>query len=213
MEKNNFGQSRLLHQLAGNCIKLTKCRRSSGGLFEFYTSLYGSGNLSHLSVQEQVAIAKQRFPPKKKRLARWNLVISHGMRRQVNQLCYRAASFGKEVLEVKLSEEAVDQIYVGCPLIGNMTISKIVHGAFYEVLGWDDKAVRLNDTELEQELLVSMAHMKHLRLGFAMTYASSQSRTLRDTVRLWDTNHHYFSNKHLALGIGRCVHPKLLDIA
>ena len=120
-------------------------------------------------MHEQVAIAKQQFPRKKKRLARWNLVISHGKRKQENQLCYRAASFGKEVLEVKLSEEVVDKIYVGCPLIGNLTgPSKIVHGAFYEVLGWNDKAVHLRDTEIDQELLASMVHMKHLRLGFAI---------------------------------------------
>ena len=75
------------------------------------------------------------------------------------------------------------------------------------------KIVRLRDTELEQELLVSMAHMKHLRLGFAMTYASAQGRTLRDTVRLWQTSHKFFSSRHFALGIGRCIHPKFLDIA
>ena len=213
MERNSFGKSRLLHHMAGgNCVRLTKCRRSSDNLFDFYTSLY-RGSLANLTVQEQLAIAKQQFP-KSKKLARWNLVISHGKRKQVNALCYRAASFGCEVLEVKLSEELVDQVFVGCPMLGNLTgPSKIVHGAFYVVQSWDEKAVKVKDTEIGQELTVKMDHMKHMRLGYSLTYASCQSRTLRETVRLWDTNHKFFTSRHLALGISRSVSKRLVDFA
>ena len=147
-------------------------------------------------------------------MARWNLCISHAKRKIVNQMCFRANSFGKEVLELpQLADELVSQIYEGCPLIGAVTAHKIIHAAFYQVLSWDDKHVHVRDTETKQELAVAFANMKHMRLGFSMTYASAQSRTLRETVRLWDSQNRHFSSRHLSLGLSRAVSKRLVDIA
>ena len=113
---------------------------------------------------------------------------------------------------MQLAEELNNQVYVGCPLIGNITDKKVVHGAFYKVLGWDEK-VRIKDLETDQEIEVSKADMKKFRYGWALTYASAQSRTLREHVRLWDTGHPHFTKKHLAMGLARATSPSLVDLA
>ena len=94
-----------------------------------------------------------------------------------------------------------------------MIAQKIVHAAFYQVLSWDSNQVKVQDTGTKQELAVKLEHMRHFRLGFALTYASAQSRTLRETVRLFDTGHKFFSSRHLSLGLSRAVSKRLVDIA
>jgi hypothetical protein len=211
VENNGFAQSRLLHTLAGgNLIQLTKCRRSSGGLFEFYTSLYPDGRLGKLPLKEMITIARKKYP-RKKCNARWNLVISHTKRKLVNLQCYKNKVTGG-VLEVELADELKDEIYVGCPLIGNVTDRKIVHGAFYTVLNFSDTIVRLKDLETQTEVEIPHASMKHCRYGFAITYASVQSRTLREHTRLHDWGHRCFTVKHLAMGLGRGISPLLIDL-
>ena len=212
IEDNGLDTSRLLHILSGgNVIHLTKCRRSSGGLFEFYTSLYPTGSLGNLPVHEMVQIAKRTFP-RQKRLAQWNLCISHAKRQTVNKLLWDSSP-KDEVLDCKLSDEIVDGVFVGAKLIGNTTSKSIIHGAFYVVLSWNATHVQLRDSETEEEAEVTISQMKCFRLGWAITYAAVQGRTLRDSTRLFDTGHKFFTARHLAMGLGRVVHPKLIDLA
>ena len=48
---------------------------------------------------------------------------------------------------VKLADELVNEIFVGCPLIGNTTSRGIVNGVFYEVRGFTETHVHLADLE------------------------------------------------------------------
>ena len=216
LPNNGFCSSRLLHDLAdGNLIKLTKCRRSCRELFHFYTSLYPGGGYSHLPLAQQVELARRMFPPIKSE-ARYNLCISHTKRKEINRNAWYSFQQG-EALTVNFgNEEVMDKIFVGCPLMGNVNDKHgkgIINGAFYTVRSWDETHIMLWDEDLEIEFKIPMAATRHLRLGWAITYASIQSRTLRQHVRLWDCNHRCFTTKHLAMGLGRAVSPKLVDLA
>ena len=69
----------------------------------------------------------------------------------------------------------------------------IINGAFYEVTAFSNEGVAIKmldppppEGEEPKVFEVHIDHLKHLRLGWAITYFSSQSRTLRGHVRLWD---------------------------
>ena len=212
--ENKFAKSRLLHTMSsGNILHLTKCRRSSGFLFDFYTSLYETGANGHLSIREMVELSRRTFPPKPGN-ARWNLCISHGKRQTVNRVCWLAECKGKELLSCKLSDEIVDHIFVGCPLIGCTTErNKTVNGAFYVVNGWDDEHVFIQDIETQETIDLPIKSTKNCRLGWSITYHAVQSRTLREHVRLHDVTHPRFTKEMLAMGLGRAVAAENLDVA
>ena len=162
-------------------------------------------------MQEQVAIAKSAYP-RRKRHCRFNLVISHVKRQAINKMIWDHHSFGKEILESDLCEELVAGIFVGMPLIANLTQKGLIHGQFLEVQSWDADKVRLKDIESQEELELPLASLKTLRAGWALTYCSSQGRSLRD-VCLWDAQHPRFTTKHLSMGLGRGVSDRLVCIA
>jgi len=148
-----------------------------------------------------------------KRNARWNLCISHKNRRQINKNCWNAcvASGVTQLRTVHIPDEIIQQIFVGLPMIGCANQKHIINGAFYTVIELDP--IRLQDTETGEIICIETEHTKYLRISFAITYHASQGRTLKESTRLWDTNHTYFTMKHLALGMSRVVDGKLLEIA
>ena len=88
----------------------------------------------------------------------------------------------------------------------------MTHGAFYEILDLRQVSILERDIETIEEIEILKTRLKHVRLGFAIIYASVQSRTLRSHVRLWDTSHPRFSRKHLIMGLGRATNPDLVDL-
>ena len=216
LAQNGFNSSRLLHDLAGgNLIRLTKCRRSCGELFHFYTSLYPGGGYSHMALSSQVELAKRTFPPIKG-AARYNLCISHGKRKEINRSAWYAFQHGETLTVDFGNEEVMNEIFAGCPMMGNVNDKHgkgIINGAMYTVQSWDDTHIMLWDEDLQIEVKIPLAATRHMRLGWAITYAAIQSRTLRQHVRLWDCTHRCFTVKHLSMGLGRAISPRLVDLA
>ena len=197
----------------GNLLYFTKCRRSSGNLFSFYTSLYPNGKLGHLPIEDMVSIAKKVFP-KKQGNARFNLVVSHAKRQMINRICWLEKSRGQNILKCNLADEIVDGIYKGCPLIGNTNEKgKSVNGAFYQVIDWNEDFFTIEDIETNDFLVLPLKKSKNFRIGFSITYHAIQSRSLKERVRLHDCNHPYFTKKHLAMGLGRATSADLIDLA
>ena len=213
LKENGFENGRLLWELCGgNVIHMTQCRRSAGThLFHFITGLYPSGALGHLALPDQVALAKKVFP-RQPGHARWNLVISHAKRKIINKVCYFANATG-ERRAVHYADELVEEIYVGCPLIGNTTAKNITNGVFYECQGFNDTHLTLLETESGEQLDVPVEHAKFLRISFAITLAAIQGRTLHGLTRCWDCDNKNFSSKHLAMAVGRVTRPEDLDFA
>ena len=110
------------------------------------------------------------------------------------------------------TEEICDEIWIGAPLIGHTTDRKIVNGAILECKGWTAKTIKILDVEAGNEIEIPREATKHLRVGYAITYAAVQGRTLRESVRLWDTAHRNYTVRHLSMALGRAVSPDLIDL-
>ena len=79
-----FEKSRMFHRMTGgNCITLTKCRRSDRNLLDFYSSLIKGGARFHLPLPEVIDEARVLF--NFEGYAKHNLCISHVKRRKLNQ--------------------------------------------------------------------------------------------------------------------------------
>ena len=71
---------------------------------------------------------------------------------------------------------------------------------------WDSTHVKLVCVEGGQAYNVSHVFCgRHLRLSYAMTYASIQGRSCQGSVALWDTDHPKFSRRHLVMGLSRAT--------
>ena len=160
---------------------------------------------------EKVALAKKGIA-RKPGHARWTLCTSHAKRKAFSKLCFDAAASG-ERLSVRYSDEFVSECFVGCPLIGNTTAKDVVNAVFYQVQGWSETRGHIADLDSGEEFSVALDHMRYLRIGFAITMAAVQGRTLRARTRIWDCDHRNFTTRHLAMAIGRVTRPEDLDFA
>ena len=204
--------SRLLWEMCGgNMVLLSKCRRSNPELFNIYQSFLPGGCRSDWDVAQQVAYARTQFP-RINGVARFNICISHLRRKYINRCCWDLAKKDR-TLKVKFQDELVNAIYPGMPCIGNATVQQITNGAFYQVLGWTNERIEIEDIETKERHTVKPELFSHMHCGFSATYPRMQGRTLTEHTRLWDTSHKHFSKKHLALGISRVSDRTKLDIA
>ena len=60
----------------------------------------------------------------------------------------------------------------------------------------------MNDTNIEMSVPIDEVPAK-LLLCYAYTYHKSQARTIKGSIRLAQTDHTYFSLRHLIVGLGR----------
>jgi hypothetical protein len=200
-----FQRSALLHRMCGgNVVHLTECRRADSVLFDFYSSLIDGGMRFELPVARAVAEAREIF--KFEGTARWNLVISHAKRVQLNRTLNLLHSRGKEVTKLEITGQAVRGnaaqsmlIWPGIQLLGHS--GRIVRNqVLYTVKKIEGEQVWLE--ELAKPL--SFDQVKScLRLSFSQTYASVQGNEYDEPLRLHDCTHRFFSRKHLFVGLSR----------
>ena len=102
----------------------------------------------------------------------------------------------------------------GTGLIGSDNEHKnVVNGALLDVVGVDGDDVQIRDIETEEEFPMSAAQVaKHTRLRWAVTYPAVQGRTLKGTVRLWDTNSKHFTLEALYIGVSRATNGSLVTV-
>ena len=203
-----FEQSSLLHTFAsGNRCVLTECRRGDRRLFDFYSSLVPGGSRYHLPVADAVKEAKREF--RHDGSARWNLVISHRKRVELNRVNNRAAAPDDAVfLEVKgraVRGNAAQSMlaWPGIELLGCVSAERkgIRNGCLYTVERIDvpSETLRLagvGDVTFDQA-------KAWLRLSYAQTYASCQGTEFAGSLRLHDCSHKWFSRRHLFVGLSR----------
>ena len=64
--------------------------------------------------------------------------------------------------------------------------------------------VKDDDQETGESFIMSTAELgKNMRLSYAITYFSSQARTINGPLRLAQTSHKNFTLRHLIVGLGR----------
>jgi len=200
-----FQRSALLHRMCGgNVVQLTECRRADSVLFDYYSSLIEGGTRFELPVARAVAEARGIF--KFEGTARWNLVISHAKRVQLNRSLNILHARGKESTKLEITGQAVR---------GNAAQSMLIWPGI-QLLGHSGRLVRnqvlytVKKIEAEQVWLEELAKplsfdqvKSCLRLSFAQTYASVQGNEYDEPLRLHDCAHRFFSRKHLFVGLSR----------
>ena len=193
---------------AGNRCTLTECRRGDRRLFDFYSSLIAAGSRFELPLRECVAQAKALFVHQGP--ARWNLVISHRKRVQIN----------REMNQAEAPRDAVCLEVSGRPARGNgaqtmllwpgiqlygcvlMETRGIRNGCLYTVESLDPAAETVKLEGVDGELSFDQAKTC-LRLSYAQTYASCQGSEFGGSLRLHDCGHQFFTKRHLFVGLSR----------
>jgi hypothetical protein len=141
---------------------------------------------------------------------RWNLVISHAKRVQLNRKLNLFYSQGHVVTKLRVT---------GAALRGNAQQSMLLWPGL-QLLGCGGSAknqVLYKETlQLWLEGLtkpLSFAQVKcSLRLSFAQTYAAVQGTEYDEPLRLHDCAHKFFTRKHLFVGLSRSRSGALVSL-
>jgi hypothetical protein len=105
------------------------------------------------------------------------------------------------------------RLFPGLVLVGNATEEGLKNGIFYVVVSVGEKAI-LQVADSTETVNVRLDRLTaRLRPAAALTYFSSQGRTLKGTLRLHDTKSKHFSRRHLAVGVGRATSARLVQVA
>ena len=191
-----FQGSRLLEQWAGSThFKLTRCRRSDGPHFRFYTNLHE--NLS-------TAISWTRARYKKSDQADLHLVISHAKRRAINTRIQGLFAQGRLGVAVPRQAEPGYMCVAGTQLVGSCSGRGFVNGAFYQVQEVGE-TIKILDKLTAQVIETTVELLaKHTCLAWAVVYNRAQGLTIKDqTVCLHDFQSPYFRRPHLYVGLSR----------
>jgi len=188
----------------GNVVHLTECRRADEVLFNFYSSFIEGGRRTVQSLRASVEEAREIFTFEG--TARWNLVISHAKRVQLNRTLNLLHARGKETTRLEITGQAVRGnaaqtiiIWPGIQLLGHS--GRLVRNqVLYTVKKIEEEQLWLE--ELAKPL--SFEQVKScLRLSFAQTYSSVQGNEYDEPLSLHDCAHRSFSRKHLFVGLSR----------
>ena len=150
---------------------------------------------------------------------RWNLVISHRRRKQINTKLnrYFCPAEGQTLFipATQTSAKAGGQdmfIWPGVQLLGCVVQEKrgVRNGCLYTIDRIEDEdKVFLHDV---QHAFTLDQVRKWLRLSFAQTYASCQGTEFDGSLCLWDTNHIFFTRRHLFVGLSRAKDGSLVCV-
>ena len=84
-----------------------------------------------------------------------------------------------------------------------------------EIKGGKITFVKLNNDDLPEgdEMFMLLDDVSgNMLLTYAYTYHKSQARTIRGTLRLDETWHHFFTHRHLIVGLGRAPNGRDVQV-
>ena len=206
--EGTFQNSKLLHRLAsGNRLTLTECRRSDTVLFDFYSSLTPGGVKYDEPLCDILQSAKETFTYSGP--CRWNLVISHRRRVQINrELNHYFKPPGAIYLRTGLQHSRFGLntpqsmwLWPGIELYACVPTER--RGLRNQVL-YTVESIGDDDIRLSCGIVLSYEEAKrYMRLSYAQTYASCQGTEFEGTLRLHDTGNKHFTKRHLFVGLSR----------
>jgi ATP-dependent exoDNAse (exonuclease V) alpha subunit len=112
-------------------------------------------------------------------------------------------------------------IWPGLILQSNITEQKaqynIKNGLFYKIIKVSEtvtfKKIDTHEEETGDEMFIDIEEIPSmLLLSYAYTYHKSQARTIHGTIRLAQTSHKRFSQRHLIVGLGRAPNGKDIQV-
>jgi len=205
-------KSVLLKIMADNnrCV-LRENKRSDQKLFDFYNSLVLNGSRVEPDLKTVLAEARKLFP-RKRGWPDTSLVISHAMRRKLNEKQNKALK-PEGALQVHGADGEL-WLYPQLRLVGHMQEKRLgcVNNGTYIILAVQPLEVKLECEASKKVFDVPMDFVQSsLRLAFCRTQASVQGATIPGRVRIY-TNHPRFSKRHLYVCASRCTNHALLEV-
>ena len=207
-------------------IKLNKFRRQAADgrpldydHFKFVGSIYPG----KMCLADALLEAREKYPAAGRLCLGTTLCISHRCRvdinRRVNIAMARSDSVFVPANPTNSSEANQPQdmrIYEGIVLVARCKSNEkhVKNGCRYMVRAIteedDDQYnfelinVKDDDRETGESFIMSTAELgKNMRLSYAITYFSSQARTINGPLRLAQTSNKNFTLRHLIVGLGR----------
>ena len=216
--------TRVFHQLCnGLHIRLTKNRRAAGDPEHFARILELR---SRVDGDKKLAAELLKHYPYNGERIDYYLCMGHHTRMRINR---RENLAEMQTKEHKLFVPAFDEIkgcssqpqdmwiWPGLHLIGAGKSRKVLNGVLYIVERCTQEAIDIRpheDFKAKPVQVTLREASDHLRLCYAAVYYSCQGRTLRDQhVMLLDTDHRFFTLRHLYVGASRVTHSKYLHAA
>ena len=197
----------------GNRLVLTQCWRSDVRLFDFYSSLIVGGSRFTETLPVVLEAAKREFHFEGP--ARWNLVISHRKRVQLNALLNLSLKPLEGALYIPVKRKRPGSlaqsmwIWPGIQLLGCVCEKKGVRNqVLYTVEELTTNCCKLSGG-------ISLTHEQVSEwtvLSFAQTYASCQGTEFEGTLRLHDITHKFFTKRHLFVGLSRAKSSASVDL-
>ena len=217
-------QSDFMHQLVnGLSIQINKYRRGKDySHYLFVKSIYPHDQKEDLSWALQQA--RSRYPPKPFTIGT-TLCLTNTCRVAVNRYVNKMLAPADHVLikaKAKLRAAKTPQdmlIWPGIVLMGAMTDNKqIKNGTLYKVLEISASSVNLaqiNDKDKQVSEPFELTHEEvgeKLLLSHAITYDSSQARTIYGPLRLLQTDHKMMTLRRLIVGLGKAPDGAFVQI-
>jgi hypothetical protein len=204
-----------IHDLTnGLRVEVKKYRRGTDQAhFNFVGSVYGT------PLELALARAKEAYPARGEGFEGVTLVVDHRCRMLVNEQANRRMAPAGHVM-LKAGAPIRDcanhpqnmRVWVGLILTALGTEKPLKNGLRYRVVrlphGEEEtfsvQQVNDRDEAVGEVLALDGARMSaSLRLSHAICYFSCQARTITGGLRLSQTNHKFFTIRHLVVGLGR----------
>ena len=210
-------ESGFMHGLCrGLRVELNKFRRFEEGApgdyehFEFVGSIYPE----RVSFEEALARARAHYPWRDGVFDGTTLVATNASRIAVNaETNRRLAPPGARFVRAEPNPKAPSQpqdafLWPGLILASATTDRLLKNGLRYKILevGETTSLQRVDDegrAKGEPFQMPEKEVVRDLRLQHAITYDSSQARTIYGPLRLEQTSHRHFSHRRLIVGLGR----------
>ena len=107
------------------------------------------------------------------------------------------------IIEIPSSNNPQDAwFWVGQRVVACSKGRKLRNGREYEIMELG-KTVQVQAEGEDPVVLKRAEFFMHMRLRYAVTYASAQGLTIEGLLALHDTSHQYFTWKHLYVGMSR----------
>jgi hypothetical protein len=217
-------QSDFMHQLVnGLSIQINKYRRGKDyNHYLFVKSIYPRDQKEDL--QAALQQARFRYPPKPFMIGT-TLCLTNTCRVAVNRYVNKMLAPADHVMikakgNLRAAKTPQDMlIWPGIVLMGAMTDNKqIKNGTRYKVLEISASSVNLaqiNDKDKQVSELFELTQEEvgeKLLLSHAITYDSSQARTIYGPLRLLQTDHKMMTLRRLIVGLGRAPDGAFVQI-
>ena len=221
----NLDTSPMMHDMCnGLHITMNKYRRGTDKAhYDYVGSLYPH---TGITLEDAIEGARERYPARGHFFEGVQLCISHRSRTHINKMHNEHLDKYQGTLvkcpgKLNHTDNQPQDMWLrtGMILMAIMKNSSTCkNGARYKLLTIAANQFQFcrvtddDETTGESFTLTTKETGEYMRLTYAVTYFSSQGRTIYSPLRLTDTTHKYFTLRHLRVGLGRAPEGSAVQV-